>query len=520
MKTAMHIAVFMLTVVAIATLTAGCGGGGGVTGGSGTGLEPPPDPGNVDIAGIVTSATSGQAKIAGATLVLDGERSTTTDSNGRFQFSDVEPGEHLLSVTGGITGYQPYQSKVTVQNGSSEEIPIRLLPETVSLGQITITPPTPNGPEGSYLTGQAYQFTATVTDSAGNVLSGFGVSWAVQPAIGQIDSTGLFTPTAACTAEIIAKVSDGSTQYSDTARIVVSSPVRVRQVACLLRKDRVDIADLDNGEIVKTIKTLGRHGKSVTTWQGKVFVADMGSASQNNITRYDIVSAAPGLDGYCQPEAAYTITKPNGHVYTVSAMTALPDGSLFLGLSYGSTTSNMAILNTSTRQHRLVNTGGEDVDGYSDVVYNPADAKVYVTEKDGLLSRSGILRVDVRATNLVAEQFVDGALAAYSNLATRLSGIAIASDGRIIVSSSMMRRILVLGIDGAMHGDLPVAGIAYPSVTRVGPDGNLYVINVGYGGTLGGRVWRFRLPGGQAIGELRPGDKEDVYDIAFAEVVI
>lgn len=65
------------------------------------------------ISGFVTDITNANAPIAGATVTLSTKGvSQTTGSDGRYQFSDVDPGSYTLQVT--ANNYQPTTKQVTV----------------------------------------------------------------------------------------------------------------------------------------------------------------------------------------------------------------------------------------------------------------------------------------------------------------------------------------------------------------------------------------------------------------------
>lgn len=150
--------VVLLAAVAAVSL-AGCGGGGG-----GGGAVVPET--SASVAGTVVDASSEGIAIPGATVVL-GDKQVTADGSGRFRFDGLQAGTYQVSVTCGNPRFKAYTSTVTVTGDAETELTVPLLPETVSVGAVTITPPAPDGPGGSYLTGGTYRFAAAVTDAAG-----------------------------------------------------------------------------------------------------------------------------------------------------------------------------------------------------------------------------------------------------------------------------------------------------------------------------------------------------------------
>ena len=64
------------------------------------------------ISGVVTDPSGAAVSQAIATLESpSGQRSASTDANGRFEFSDIAPGDYRISIT--HDGFEPYSSAVT-----------------------------------------------------------------------------------------------------------------------------------------------------------------------------------------------------------------------------------------------------------------------------------------------------------------------------------------------------------------------------------------------------------------------
>ena len=91
-----------------------------------TGCSGDETPGFGSIYGLVTNANSGQP-VYGATVTLSpGNFSTTTGSDGRYEFVDLEPGQYKIQVQ--ATDYQANSSQIQVNAGSQ------------AIGDIAITP--------------------------------------------------------------------------------------------------------------------------------------------------------------------------------------------------------------------------------------------------------------------------------------------------------------------------------------------------------------------------------------------
>ena len=77
------------------------------------------------ISGYVSDYTNANAPIAGATVTLNSKGLTkTTGSDGRFEFSKLEPNTYSISVS--ANGYQPTTKQVTVYAGQTAGLDFQL----------------------------------------------------------------------------------------------------------------------------------------------------------------------------------------------------------------------------------------------------------------------------------------------------------------------------------------------------------------------------------------------------------
>lgn len=84
------------------------------------------------ISGIVTEYASSNSPIAGATVTLNGKGlSKTTGSDGRFEFTGLEPGTYTISVK--ANNYQANTKQVTVYAGQKANCDIQLEVEKISV---------------------------------------------------------------------------------------------------------------------------------------------------------------------------------------------------------------------------------------------------------------------------------------------------------------------------------------------------------------------------------------------------
>lgn len=116
---------------------------------------------NGTISGFVTDLTNANAPIAGATVTLSAKGvSQTTGSDGRYQFSDVEPGSYTIQVT--ANKYQPTTKQVTVGVNQNVSCDFQLSAGAVS---VDISPVTLN------FGTTAEQLSFTITNNSTGTLS-------------------------------------------------------------------------------------------------------------------------------------------------------------------------------------------------------------------------------------------------------------------------------------------------------------------------------------------------------------
>jgi hypothetical protein len=78
--------------------------------------EPPPPPGTASLQGIVYEGTDTAARIAGATVRIDGGASTTSSASGAYRFDGLAPGQYTIVVT--ANGYNASTATRTVALGA------------------------------------------------------------------------------------------------------------------------------------------------------------------------------------------------------------------------------------------------------------------------------------------------------------------------------------------------------------------------------------------------------------------
>ena len=84
------------------------------------------------ISGIVTEYASANTPIAGATVTINGKGlSKTTGSDGRFEFSGLEPGTYTIAVK--ANNYQANTKQVTVYAGQKATCDVQLTIEKINI---------------------------------------------------------------------------------------------------------------------------------------------------------------------------------------------------------------------------------------------------------------------------------------------------------------------------------------------------------------------------------------------------
>jgi len=191
-------------IVVILALLGGCGGGGGGSIGGGTGGGGGST--TTSIEGYVVDASTNMG-IKGATveLISAKNRQSTravvqTGDNGYFRI-DADAGKYTLRVELPNGDYQAVE--LVIEAYGQVNIVIRMVKREITIANVKITAPPPDGPNGTYLVGNKYRFTATAEDSNGNPITDIRPTWYVTPTdIGTIDNDGNFTPQKAGTCTV------------------------------------------------------------------------------------------------------------------------------------------------------------------------------------------------------------------------------------------------------------------------------------------------------------------------------
>lgn len=194
-----------------------------------TGCKPDPNPASVSVSGYVTRADNPNVGIPDAQIMLypaNGAgaviQTRRSDANGLYRIEGISEGDYTLVILVPDGGYHQVQILVRARKEGAR-YDVYLTPSNVQISRIDITPPAPDGSDGTYLAGNQYSFSARIIDANGQELTGWQPMWRVEGGVGTIDRFGRFTATSAGEGEVVAYLFRG-------AQIVQARvPVRVRE---------------------------------------------------------------------------------------------------------------------------------------------------------------------------------------------------------------------------------------------------------------------------------------------------
>lgn len=97
--------------------------------------------------------------VAGATIVVDGRASTTTDSSGAYRLHGLTPGTRIVALSS--FGYIEHRFEVIVTAGDDRRQDINLMPDLMRLGEMVVSPM-----QESRMRALSYQQSATPVSAA------------------------------------------------------------------------------------------------------------------------------------------------------------------------------------------------------------------------------------------------------------------------------------------------------------------------------------------------------------------
>jgi uncharacterized protein YfaP (DUF2135 family) len=119
--------IFLLFMFSLTLTIIGCGGGGGGN----------PDLTRANITGTVTEEGTNNA-LSGAKVEL-GDKTTTTDANGNYRFTNIPVGDYALKAS--LEGYYPYYRSVTISSNETLNIQMNTNGPIVNNQQLVLTGP-------------------------------------------------------------------------------------------------------------------------------------------------------------------------------------------------------------------------------------------------------------------------------------------------------------------------------------------------------------------------------------------
>lgn len=89
------------------------------------------------VQGVVTDEQSGESLPSATIFVEELERGASTDLDGRFEISNIEPGGYVLTIN--FVGYRTRTIELTLSAGEVRELEIELTSDMIGLDQIVVT---------------------------------------------------------------------------------------------------------------------------------------------------------------------------------------------------------------------------------------------------------------------------------------------------------------------------------------------------------------------------------------------
>jgi hypothetical protein len=486
-KNAVVLSLGFLGITFLLSLT-GCGGGS-------------PDNGinQGTITGRVVRADDPTQGVSGATVsVNDGRATVVTNSNGEFQIISLV-GRHTLTITP-PSSYEGFSEQVTVNSSGSHnlgELPV--LPSGVTLENISINAPLPDGPDGSYLLGKSYGFNTTVTRSNGQVLSGWKVRWRVEGGVATIDSSGRLLTTSEGVGRVVAFVKWGT-------NVLESQPVDIK-----VAQEAGQPSFLVYATFSKSIREYsGRTGNVQRTFGGgtldsatrtalatgnQMYVCD---TTNNRVWRVDISSGV-----------VQAITSLPENPYDVLVE---PDGSLLV-----LTKTRLYRVDPTSGSYQLIFNSGSSAYSLIDMEKGP-DGKIYIANATGSLGvyATSVIRLDVN--NPQPEVIIRGRAGQTGHIGRPVALTFVPNyltgGGELLVADDITDAIYRF----TSNGDLLGTAFAFkgPVCLRFGPDEKLYVSgDTGSSSTRG--VRRYNYPSFNLVEDVFINISRPPNDFVFAE---
>lgn len=434
----------ILSISVVCVLT-GCGGGG----------ENNPGTGNrVEITGRVVSADNPNQGVSGASVSISNSRATAqTDSQGNFRISS-STGIINVSIQPPDT-HQGFSFSYNA-SGSSQmslgELP--LLPAGVTLGDITINPPAPNGPMGSYLIDQTYNFRAVLRDGSGQTLNGWAVRWRVEGGVASIDSSGNLRATSEGNGRVIAFLNFGN-------RTLESQPINI---TVKLPEDQ------------PSFNIFASYSKSIVEYNGRTGspIRSFGSG-QLQSGRKMVLS--PDRQLYICDTANNRVWRADVSTGTLSAVSSLPQDPYDVlvkpdGMLLVLTDSRLYEADPITGSYKLLFDSGSTTNGFRDMEWGP-DGKVYIANASGSgFYGKSVFRIDPDGKNAeIVVRANTGSIR--SPIALTFVPNNLAGGGELLVADTSNDAVYRFTSQGVLLGT--AFSVKNPASLNFGPDGNLYV---------------------------------------------
>lgn len=171
--------------------------------------------------------------------LLDSNSATIPPAGRTITWKNITPAIATVSGAGVVTGMQIGAGRVAVDAEGAVDT-VSFLVSKIPVSTITIAPL-----QRSVVEGQTAQFTPTVTDSAGNVVTDRVIDWlSSNPTIASVSSTGLVTTTAPGTVTITANAEGKSGQASLIITPVPVDSIYVEAVIFSLQAGKTNVISI------------------------------------------------------------------------------------------------------------------------------------------------------------------------------------------------------------------------------------------------------------------------------------
>lgn len=436
---------FSGVLASLTLILSACGGGGGNTNSGSFGI----------VQGRLVDISQANQPISGATVTLSNGATTTTNANGDFKL-ETAYGSYTLNITP-HDSFEGLSVPVNLNQRSTDVGELPVMPKGVTVGSITINPPVPDGPGGSYLVGRSYHFTATVRHQNGQLLSGWKVLWQSSGNVGVIGSDGIFQPTSQGNGTLTAliKAGDRTVAQSNPLTIQVSSTDTSPMLIYAALSKGIGEIDSNSGLIIRTFAA-GKDEIETPTGvargkNGEIYVCEY---TENRVWRFQPDTGAFKLIATLPSSLTDIIVRDNGDLLVLGRR------QLF---RVNVDTGSFSVVYETERAHL-----------YLDMEQGP-DGKIYIANIAGIDALGKcVFRLD--PDNPYPELVIKAGVGSLKRAnAITFVPSHLMSAGTMLVSDENSNAVYRYTSEGVYLG--PAFAMGNPGKLAFGHDGKLYIMN-------------------------------------------